>query len=234
MSVALYWFRRDLRLDDHRGLTAALARFESVIPVFVLDPALLSRPDIAKARVRFLFEGLADLDAQLRARGGRLIVRSGDPAQVLPALARETGASVVFHADEIEPHGRERDAKVYQALREIGVSVETHEDLFLVRPDAVRTQAGGVYTVFTPYFRTWSVQPVPTCLPKPARVAVPDEPFRATHSRRPILPGRQRAFGEASRKGSVYSNDSCRARRKRTFPVESYWPMQEPARFPRT
>lgn len=173
MTTAIFWFRRDLRLDDHRGLCSALARFESVVPVFVLDPALLSRPDIAKARVRFLFEGLADLDAQLRARGGRLIVRSGDPAQVLPALARETGASVVFHADENEPHGRERDANVSRALQKIGVSVETHEDLFLVPPDAVKTQAGGVYTVFTPFFRTWSVQPIPPCLPNPPRFAVP-------------------------------------------------------------
>ena len=230
MSVALYWFRRDLRLDDHRGLSAALVRFESVIPVFVLDPALLSRPDIAKARVQFLFEGLADLDAQLRARGGRLIVRSGDPAQVLPALARETGASVVFHADEVEPHGRERDANVSLALREIGVSVETHEDLFLVPPDAVRTQAGGVYTVFTPFFRTWSVQPVPSCLPKPARISVPEnlssDPLPTADSTWPTA----RVRGGESEGERLLERFLSGAAKTYIPEVESYWPTLERAR----
>jgi deoxyribodipyrimidine photo-lyase len=172
MSTALYWFRRALRLDDNAGLTEALKRFERVACVFILDPAILSRPDTGKARVRFLFEGLASLEADLRARGGRLIVRHGDPVEVLPRLAAECAASVVFHAREHEPHGKERDARVSRVIETV-----VHEDHLLVSPDRVFTQAGAPYTVFSPYKRRWLEETIPAPLPAPERVPAPEGLF---------------------------------------------------------
>jgi deoxyribodipyrimidine photo-lyase len=173
MTPAIYWFRRALRLDDNQGITEALARFGSVVPVFLLDPAILSRPDTGKARMRFLFEGLASLDADLRARGGRLIIRQGNPVDVLPRLALECGARTVFHAREHEPHGIQRDAAVKAALEVAGIELVAHEDHLLISPDRVRTQAGGGYTVFSPYKRRWLEEGIPAPLPAPGRIPVP-------------------------------------------------------------
>jgi deoxyribodipyrimidine photolyase len=80
MTTALWWVRRDLRVTDNQALAAALAYAEQVVPVFVLDPALLDVPTAGEKRVAFLFSGLRQLDVDLQARGSRLIVRRGHPA----------------------------------------------------------------------------------------------------------------------------------------------------------
>lgn len=89
MNRTIVWFRRDLRIADHAPLYRAAVR-GAVIPVFVCDRALLHHPETASARVAFLLEALKGLDQELRDRGGRLILRSGDPVDVLPNLIRET------------------------------------------------------------------------------------------------------------------------------------------------
>ncbi len=178
MSDAIVWFRRGLRLADNRALCAALAASERVACVFVLDPALLSHPSSAPVRVRFLFEGLAALDADLRSRGGRLVIRHGDPIDELPRLAHEIGAADVFFSREIEPYGRNRDAQVTARLAAMGVDVHTENDHLLIEPDALSTKAGGIYTVFSPYKRAWLERDPGVPLPAPDRV--PDVPALAS------------------------------------------------------
>ena len=96
MSI-IHWFRRDLRLTDNAALLAAAEAAQgAVIPVFILDDAVLGGRDIAPARVQFLLDCLRDLEASLNALGSRLIVRRGDPVVELAQIARESGASGVF------------------------------------------------------------------------------------------------------------------------------------------
>lgn len=127
----IWWLRRDLRLADNRTLHQALLDGASVIPVFILDPALLQSRTLAPARRQFLFDSLADLDEQLRARGSRLILRQGDPARELAHIAGETGAKAVyFHAD-ITPYARRRDLRVTHELAAIGMRVASFSDSFV-------------------------------------------------------------------------------------------------------
>ena len=96
------WFRRDLRVDDHAALASAAARGE-VVALWVADPALLNAPHHrAPMRLRFLRACLEALDAQLRDLGIGLVVREGDPAVVVPAVASEAGADLVV----VGTHGR--------------------------------------------------------------------------------------------------------------------------------
>ena len=104
MSVAVWWVRRDLRLTDNQALTAALQHGGSVVPVFIVDPALLNSPYAGERRVAFLFGGLRALAAAIEERGGRLIVRRGEPAQVLAALCREIGATAVYAERDYSPY----------------------------------------------------------------------------------------------------------------------------------
>lgn len=175
MPTAIYWFRRALRLDDNHGLNAALERFGSVVPVFILDPAILSRPDTGKARVRFLFEGLAVLDADLRKRGGRLIVRHGDPLNVLPRLLAECDARAIYFADEHEPYGIQRDEAVRTTLEQQGIQVLTQEDHLLVSPDRIFSKTGSAYTQFTFYKKRWVDEKIPAPLPVPRHISVPEQ-----------------------------------------------------------
>jgi deoxyribodipyrimidine photo-lyase len=114
---ALIWFRRDLRLADHPALLAAIDAAGddgSVVPVFVVDPRLWEPS--GRPRRQFLRGCLADLREQT---GGALVIRSGAPARVVPALARETGAGSVHVSADAGVYGRARDAAVEGALGEV-------------------------------------------------------------------------------------------------------------------
>ncbi len=107
--TAIAWLRRDLRLDDNPALAAALAEDDEVVPLFVRDPGLAR--DIAgpSRRMDRLDATLVDLDDRLRSVGGRLIIRTGRPEEVVPAVAGEVGARQVHAAREVTPYAIRRD-----------------------------------------------------------------------------------------------------------------------------
>ncbi len=155
--TALVWYRRDLRVHDHPALHAALERHERVVPIFCLDDRLLHGRHASGPRTQFLLESLRDLDDALRERGGGLVVRHGAPERELVELAREVGAEEVHHTADVSPFARERGERVRSALGDAGVELRTHPGLGAVDDvGAVRTQAGGPYTVFTPFYRAWA------------------------------------------------------------------------------
>ncbi|SDD45392.1 deoxyribodipyrimidine photo-lyase [Auraticoccus monumenti] len=141
------WFRRDLRLHDHPALAAA-ATDGPVLPVFVLDPALLATA--GPVRTHCLFEALGALHG---ATDGALVLRTGRPSEVLPALAREVGADSVHVSAETTPYGRRRDERVEQALGEVEL-VRTGSP-YAVTPGRVRNGSGDAYQVFSPFYRAW-------------------------------------------------------------------------------
>lgn len=150
MTPSILWFRRDLRLGDHPALLAAAAE-GPVLPVFVLDDALLG-PSGA-ARRAFLARSLEVLDRDLRAHGPGLVVRSGRPEEVLPALVTETGAAAVHVSADFAPYGAARDARVEDALGAVPL-VRTGSP-YAVAPGRLATGAGQSYKVFTPFHKAW-------------------------------------------------------------------------------
>lgn len=146
---ALLWFRRDLRLHDHPALLAA-AEQGPVVALFVLDDALLASS--GPARTAFLLRSLQALDADLQQHGGALVLRRGRPEEVVPAVAREAGAAAVHISTDYAPYGVRRDARVAQ---ELPVPLVGTGSPYAVAPGRVRTQQGGPFQVFTPFFRAW-------------------------------------------------------------------------------
>jgi deoxyribodipyrimidine photo-lyase len=127
MNRTIVWFRRDLRISDHAPLHRAISR-GAVIPVFIFDRALLHHPETGSARVAFMLDCLRALDEELRDRGGRLILRFGDPVELLPDLIRETGADGIYaYMDSERIYGRVRDARLNQALAEQGLKIRWFE-----------------------------------------------------------------------------------------------------------
>jgi deoxyribodipyrimidine photo-lyase len=148
----LHWFRKDLRLDDNPALSAAARDADhDVVPFYASDPAWFARPDIAVTRVRFVLGALAELSAAIAARGSRLALAHGDPAEVLPRAARAANADAVYWNDEYEPALRERDDRVERALRDAGVKTKRFHDRLLVPPGMVMNRTRAPYTVFTPF-----------------------------------------------------------------------------------
>ena len=156
MTTAIWWVRRDHRLTDNQALAAALQQAERIVPVFILDPLLMSAPDAGEKRVAFMLGSLRQLDADLQSRGSRLILRQGDPAEELSVLLRETGAQIVFAEEDDWPYARQRDGQVARSLPlHLLGGLTVHPSSAVVKAD------GGPYTVFTPFSRAWKALPLP-------------------------------------------------------------------------
>ncbi|MFM7718218.1 MAG: deoxyribodipyrimidine photo-lyase, partial [Actinomycetota bacterium] len=161
---------RDLRVHDHPALHDASAAGE-VVPLFVLDDGLLA---VSRNRSRFLVEGLRDLDGALADRGGRLVVRRGDPASVAVEVARAVGCDRIAVTQDVSAFARRREATLEAGGRAAGIEVRSYAGNAVVEPGDFAPAGTDGYRVFTPYFRAWSVGPRRTVLPAPKRVVVPD------------------------------------------------------------
>ncbi|MDQ3608775.1 MAG: deoxyribodipyrimidine photo-lyase, partial [Actinomycetota bacterium] len=155
MKNALLWFRRDLRVHDHPALRAAGVEFERLVPVFVLDDALLHGRFASASRTQFLLGCLRALDDALRERGSALVVRHGTPERELVALAAEAGAEAVLWTSDVAPYARARDGRVTEALGEAGVEARPSGGNYVVDVSRPRTKDGRPYSVFSPFWRSW-------------------------------------------------------------------------------
>jgi deoxyribodipyrimidine photo-lyase len=184
--TALVWYRRDLRVRDHPALRAALDRHERVVPVFCLDERLLHGRHRSGPRTQFMLECLHDLDGSLRERGSGLVVRHGPPERVLAELAGEVGATELHFTADVSPFARERGRRAARELANAGVELYAHPGLGVIdRVDALRTQAGGPYTVFSPFYRTWAAGPRRRLLRAPRKL--PPLPSRLRRGSIPSL-----------------------------------------------
>lgn len=148
---AILWFRRDLRLADHAALERAVAAGGPVWPVYILDET--TRRETGAAGRWRLGESLRALAADIAARGGRLILRDGDPAAELERLIAETGADAVFWTRLYTPDAMARDTAVKKRLRAAGVTAESVAGDVLMEPWTLETKTGGPYRVYTPFWR---------------------------------------------------------------------------------
>ena len=166
-------FTRDLRVHDHPALAEAAAVSERVVPLFVLDESLLASDYARPNRVQFLLESLADLDASLRALGGRLVVRRGDPAREAVAVARAAGAQAVFTSADVSAFARRRARRLAEGCAAHGVEHRAFPGVTVVAPGAVLPSGGDHFRVFTPYWNRWRALPLRARVPKPRRLVLP-------------------------------------------------------------
>lgn len=151
-APAIFWFRRDLRLDDNIGLRQALGSGRPVLPLFIIDPRLQRGAWFSRNRMAFLLDALVALDARLRQFGARLLVMEGDPQAALAGVIRECGASALFFNRDYSPFARARDRAIEQSL---GIAINTYDDGLLVAPQELRKDDGAPFKVYTPFRRRW-------------------------------------------------------------------------------
>ncbi|WP_156725536.1 cryptochrome/photolyase family protein [Streptomyces apocyni] len=175
MTVAVVLFTSDLRLHDHPPLHAALKAADKVVPLFVLDPGIRAAGFDAPNRRAFLADCLGDLDASLRRRGGRLVVRAGPAFREVRAVAAECGATEVHMAAGVTAYAHRREERLREELGGSGVALRVHETVITaVAPGAVTPSGSDHFAVFTPYFRRWSQESLRKPLAAPRTVRVPD------------------------------------------------------------
>ena len=170
----MLWFRNDLRLGDNPALTAALSAGKSVIPVFIRTSEDGGAGTPGPAASWWLHHSLAALDADLRTRGSRLILRQGPVTETLISILKESGADSVFVNDGLEPDARKQDEAIDACLRSCGVALHRYPAALLHNPVDFRTLQGQPYRVFTPFWRALQQRLDPGKeLPPPQRIKAP-------------------------------------------------------------
>lgn len=181
--LAVFWFRRDLRLVDNCGLFHALTSGYSVLPLFVFDEDILKDlTDKQDRRVSFIYDHIQQLQAQFTRVDSSLMVRYGRPADVFRELTNLYPVQAVYTNHDYEPYACQRDQAIAAQLKEQGIAFNTFKDQVIFERNEVLKEDGSPYTVYTPYSKKWKalmtrmqVQPYPSeqhlgnCLKCPAK-----------------------------------------------------------------
>ncbi len=174
--TAVVWFRRDLRLHDVPALDHALAVADRLVPLFVVDPALLHGRWRSANRLWHLARCLERLDESLRARGASLVTVVGAPAEQVPRVARAVGARIVTASRDRAPYGRARDEAVRTALGDADIELRTGRGLLVHDPEEVLRANGGPFRVFSPFHRAWQAREARPTLDAPDLIPMAPTP----------------------------------------------------------
>lgn len=195
MPTAIWWIRRDLRLEDNPTLAAALAGGRSVVPVFILDvvpQALATDATVSDMPVddgkplAFLLGGLRHLDACLKVRGSYLVIRAGEPEAALTRLMQDSGATMIYAERDHSPGALARDAQLAAVL-----PLDLVDGLCIHSPGSILKTDGSPYVIFTPFSRAWRALPLPTksdLIPLPTAIPTPTGVYSLPIPASPILP----------------------------------------------
>jgi len=155
-EVNIFWFRRDLRLQDNAALYHALQAGKPVLPVFIFDSQILGRLENKKdARVEFIYSTIRLLKEKLQSLYSDLEVIYGEPMDVFRGLTEKFRIGKVFANEDYEPYARERDEGIRKLLKAKNIGWETFKDQVIFSRDEVLKPDGKPYTVFTPYSKKW-------------------------------------------------------------------------------
>ncbi|MFN4027942.1 MAG: cryptochrome/photolyase family protein [Flavobacterium sp.] len=151
----IFWFRRDLRLEDNAGLYHALQSGDEVLPVFIFDENILSQLPKDDARVTFIHDQLQKIQSQLKKIGKSLAIFHGDPFEVYHKILAENNIKTVYTNHDYEPYARKRDLELYQLFKEYNIEFKTSKDQVIFEKSEVVKDDGSPYVVYTPYSNKW-------------------------------------------------------------------------------
>ncbi len=155
-KVVIFWFRRDLRLEDNAGLYHALKSGLPVVPLFIFDQEILrDLKGKEDRRVQFIHQRLEEIKEQIRSKGSGLMVKSGKPVQIWQELLSNWVVSAVYTNEDYEPYARERDEQVRLLLEKRGISFYAYKDQVIFSRGEILKADGKPYTVYTPYKNRW-------------------------------------------------------------------------------
>ena len=155
-EVAVFWFRRDLRLEDNTGLYKALSSGFPVLPIFIFDTEILKELPPDDARVSFIHKQLEQMRSVLQEKhGSSLALYHGKPLAIFKELLSEWKIKAVFANRDYEPYAGKRDQEIKALLKTEGISLHTYKDQVIFDQSEVVKGDGDPYVVYTPYMKKW-------------------------------------------------------------------------------
>ena len=154
--VNIFWFRRDLRLDDNVGFYEALNGEHPVLPVFIFDSEILDKLPKDDARVTFIHETLQGMRNTLQTeQESSIAIYHGKPLDIYTNLVEDYNIHAVYTNHDYEPYAKERDSEIATFLKKHHIEFKTFKDQVIFEKDEVVKSDGDPYVVYTPYMKTW-------------------------------------------------------------------------------
>ena len=163
-KVSLFWFRRDLRLEDNKALNAALNSGNIVLPLFIFDQEILNKLEVNDARVAFIHQCLESINRKLTALRSGLSVYTGRPSDVFKKLLAEFDLEAVYTNADYEPYALKRDSEISDLLGKHNIPLRTFKDQVIFEPNEVLKGDGQPYLVYTPYMKSWRAKLAETAI----------------------------------------------------------------------
>ncbi len=155
-KVTIFWFRRDLRLDDNLGFYEALKTNHAVLPIFIFDNEILDKLPKNDARVTFIHETLQNISKELQnEHGSSIAMFYGKPKDIYKQLIKDYDVDTVYTNHDYEPYAMERDTEIKSFLDERDIEFKTYKDQVIFEKNEIVKKDGDPYKVYTPYMRTW-------------------------------------------------------------------------------
>lgn len=155
-KVSIFWFRRDLRLDDNTGLNEALKGSSPVLPIFIFDTEILQQLPKNDARITFIHTSIQGLNKDLQKKyNSSIAVYKGNPIEVFTTLVNDFDIEAVYTNHDYEPYAIQRDAQIEKLLVSRGIPFRTYKDQVIFEKDEVAKSDGDPYVVYTPYKNKW-------------------------------------------------------------------------------
>ena len=154
-KLTVFWFRRDLRLDDNKGLYKALTGGNKVFPIFIFDTEITSKLSKDDARLSFIYNALGGINNIMRGNRCRIGLYRGTPRAVIKKIIQNFSVEKVVVNHDYEPYALKRDNEISSFLKEKGVAFETYKDQVIYEKNEVVKDDGNPYVVYTPYSRKW-------------------------------------------------------------------------------
>lgn len=155
-KISIFWFRRDLRLEDNTGLYHAFENESNVLPLFIFDKNILDDLEDKKdARVEFIHDQIQKISNGLKDFESSILVKYGKPIEIWKELLEEYDIQNVYTNRDYEPYAKERDAEVKKLLKEKDIQFLDFKDQVIFEKDEIVNGSGDFYKVFTPYSKVW-------------------------------------------------------------------------------
>ncbi len=156
IKYSIFWFRRDLRLEDNAGLWNALKSGSSVLPIFIFDKNILDDLTNKKdPRVLFIYQEIKRLKDELEKIGSSLLVFYDTPLNVFQQITKDYQIASVYANRDYEPYAQNRDKEIYEFLKSKNIEFKGFKDQVIFDKNEIVKDDKKPYTVFTPYSRKW-------------------------------------------------------------------------------
>ena len=155
-KISIFWFRRDLRLEDNVGLYHALQSEHPILPIFIFETDILDKLESKyDRRVDYIHQSITAINEQLNTYNSALKTYYGNPLEVFKSLVEKYNIQSVFCNRDYEPQAIERDADIYYYLKERNIPFKAYKDQVIFDKKDILKNDDTPYVVYTPYARKW-------------------------------------------------------------------------------